>query len=110
MKNKIKKIKVIDYFQREKIIIEANLKSVHEINGIEIAIAKSENPDYPFAAYYKRSGNLIGQRPHKLLKEVLPDLKEKLQWIFNHEQRREDFLLTISQKETINLDEVENAK
>jgi len=108
MLNKIKKIKVIDYFQREKIIIEAKLKSVHEINGIEIAIAKSESLLYPFAAYHKPSGQPIS-RPFKMLKEVLPALREELQRIIDYNQWN-DFLNLISQLETINLDEVENAK
>jgi hypothetical protein len=109
MLNKIKKIKVIDYFQREKIIIEAKLKSVHEINGIEIAIAKSESLLYPFAAYHKPSGQPIS-RPFKMLKEVLPNLQKELERIFSQDQRWNDFLKVISQQETINLNEVENAK
>ena len=85
----------------DKIIKEVDLKSTHEINGIEIAIAKDDSLRYPFQAYHKPSGQPIGDSK-KLLKEVLPDIREKLQKIFNQQERWENFLILVSQQERIN--------
>ena len=100
---KAKKIKIVscDYMKNEKRIIEANLKSVHEINGVEFAIAKDDSRCYPFQAYHKPSGQPVGQ-PKELLKEVLPDLKERLQRIFDLPDYWERFLETANQQEIIN--------
>jgi len=100
---KIKKIKIVsrDYLENKKIIVEANLKSFHTINGIEIAIAKNDSSYYPFQAYHKPSGQPLDQ-PKKLLKEVLPDLEERLQRIFELPDYWERFLESANQQEIIN--------
>jgi hypothetical protein len=98
---KIKKIKIVKSENGQKLIKEAILKSTIEINGIEIAIAKDSERYYPFQAYHKASGQPIGD-PKKQLKDVVPELKEKMNRIFNQPERWENFLILVNQQEIIN--------
>lgn len=81
---------------------EATLKERFFINGVEFATAKDSSRLYPFRAYHYASGQPVGDS-QKLLRDVKPDMEQKLFKFFNQNERWEKFLETIARQETINL-------